>query len=276
MISIGGNNMSFITTDDGTRLFYDDFGAGEKTVVYVHGLSDTHFSFMERAGILAKHCRVVVYDQRGHGASDSPKGGYTIERMAKDLRNLIDHLQLQHIVLAGYSLGVHVIFDYVEQFGDIGIDKFVLSVMSPKLVTNESYKWGLFGDFTQKAADETLKNLKKYYGVIRLSGIIKIALSKKYKKELKAFQKRGRSIRKETYIRLQTELVKGDYWTTLDKMIKPTLVIAGDNDIYPVAAHEAVSKRLTNSKLVIIPDASHNVLLERPEDYMRELTDFIL
>jgi pimeloyl-ACP methyl ester carboxylesterase len=266
--------MAFFTTDDGTKLYYEELGKGEKTIVFVHGIMDSHASFKEQASWLADKYKIVVYDQRAHGQSDVPAGGYTMARLAQDLHGLIEYLHLEHIILVGYSMGVHVVYDYIEQFGENGIDLFVLSVMSPRLVSDDEYHLGLGGKFTQEDVEKTIGSLQKYFGLLRLLGVAGYKGDKKYKKQVAPYYKRTKKLKKEPMILLNIELAKGDYWATLDKISKPTLVIAGANDIYPTATHEAVHARLKTSRLVIIPDAGHMVLLERPEEWRKGFDDF--
>jgi len=267
--------MAFFTTSDHTKIYYEDFGNGERTIVFLHGLRDSHASFKERADRLAEKYRIIVYDQRAHGRSDVPRAGYTIPRLAQDLQELIDHLGLGRVILIGYSLGVHVLYDYVKQFGETHIDSYVLSVMSPKIITDENYKLGLNGNFPYEDAMRFIRKTKRYYPLIRLLGAATYSGDKKYKKQVAAFYKRARTMKKMPMVQLNIALAKGDYWPTLDTMTRPALVIAGENDIYPVETHETVCARLTDAKLAIIPDAGHLVLLERPDAYMKEIEDFL-
>ena len=267
--------MAFFTTSDHTKIYYEDFGNGERTIVFLHGLRDSHVTFKEQAGGLAEKYRIIVYDQRAHGRSDVPRAGYTIARLAQDLQELIDHLGLGRVILIGYSLGVHVLFDYVEQFGEAHIDGYVLSVMSPRLITDDHYKLGLNGDFTYEDAMRFIRKTKLYHPLIRLFGAAAYSGDKKYKKQVAPFYRRAKKCKKMPMVQLNVALTQGDYWPTLDKMTRPALVIAGEKDIYPIETHETVCSKLMDAKLAIIPDAGHLVLLERPDAYMQALESFL-
>ncbi|NJN00377.1 MAG: alpha/beta fold hydrolase [Aquincola sp.] len=67
---------------------------------------------------LAKSCRVIALDPRGIGLSGKPNRGFTIEQFARDLRELILHLDLHDVVLAGLSLGGFTSLEYLRQFGN--------------------------------------------------------------------------------------------------------------------------------------------------------------
>lgn len=267
--------MAFFTTSDGVKLYYEMLGAGGTTLVFCHGLMDSHATFKELAGAYTDRFKVLVFDQRAHGQSDATSDDYSMARFAQDLHELILHLGIDSFVLMGYSMGVHVLFDYVDQFGEDGIKAYVLSVMSPKLLTDDNYKLGLYGNFTQADADKRVETTERMFWLMKLLGPALYTGDKKYKKLVAPYYKRAKHLKKGPMVQVNKELAKGDYWATLDKMTKPTLVIAGENDYYPVAAHEAVHARLKDSELKIIPDAGHMVAIERPEEYVKEVAAFL-
>lgn len=67
--------------------------------------------------MLAKNARIITVDLRGHGRSDKPNHGYRIPRLAADLRDLLQELDLCNVTLLGWSVGAPVIWNYLELFG---------------------------------------------------------------------------------------------------------------------------------------------------------------
>lgn len=98
---------------------------------------------------------VVTYDLRGHGNSDKRMSilekNLTIERLALDLKEIIEALSLNSVHLCGWSMGVSILLSYVEQFGHEYTKSLTLIDMTPKLINDDS--WNL-GDFD---AEENLK-----------------------------------------------------------------------------------------------------------------------
>ncbi|MCX7634478.1 MAG: alpha/beta hydrolase [Syntrophales bacterium] len=145
--------MPFFVTEDQIKLYYEDHGRG-KPVVLIHGLTASHRHFCKQIDTLQQKYRVVSYDLRGHGDSDCPRDGLTLPRLARDLRELMDHLGLEEVTLVGWSMGAHVIFEYIKQFANGGLHKIVVIDMAPKLVKDDDWTCGLrgingkFGDFT--------------------------------------------------------------------------------------------------------------------------------
>ena len=89
------------------RLHYKQFGKGEKTLVFVHGLLGFWRNFYSISQALKGNYSCLLYDQRGHGLSFH-KPAYTVETLAQDLKNLLSFLKLKSVVLIGHSLGAYV------------------------------------------------------------------------------------------------------------------------------------------------------------------------
>ncbi len=90
---------------NGIRLAYDDRGAGEPIMVFVHGWTCNRSFFAPQAEHFARRHRVVSVDLRGHGESDKPNEPYLIGAYADDIAYLIDQLGLGKVVAVGHSSG---------------------------------------------------------------------------------------------------------------------------------------------------------------------------
>ncbi|MDP8924487.1 MAG: alpha/beta hydrolase, partial [Chloroflexota bacterium] len=87
-------------------------------VVLVHGLASNARIWDAVAPRLAGRFRVVAYDQRGHGLSDKPDGGYGFAETSADLRGLLGALDFVRPVLVGHSWGGNVVLDYAARYPD--------------------------------------------------------------------------------------------------------------------------------------------------------------
>lgn len=89
----------YITTDDGIRLAYEQHGNSGPVIVLIHGWSGSrkYFTRNIEAGLAASGCQVYAYDQRFHGESDSPSHGFHVARLAADLRDFLQTLDLQQV-----------------------------------------------------------------------------------------------------------------------------------------------------------------------------------
>ena len=90
-----GITLRDVTLRNGVRLGYAERGPRLGPVVLMlHGLTDSWFSFSRVLPLLPKELRVIAVDQRGHGESDRPASGYTMDHFAVDLLQLMDALNI--------------------------------------------------------------------------------------------------------------------------------------------------------------------------------------
>ena len=144
--------MSYFELKSGEKIYYEDVGSGDNTVVMLHGWTSSHYIYTEPASILKEKARCIIYDHRGHGGSKSAnKVQATMETLAEDLNELIIGLDLKNITLVGWSMGVCTIFNYVRLYGCEHIKQIIMCDMAPKLMNDENWKLGLYkGQYTQK------------------------------------------------------------------------------------------------------------------------------
>ena len=86
----------------GVRLYYETFGAGVPLVLQAHH----HNAWMPfQVPYFSQFYRVIVFDRRGTGRSDDPPGPWSLEDLARDLRGLLDALDIEQAIVGGNSLG---------------------------------------------------------------------------------------------------------------------------------------------------------------------------
>ncbi|MET0893503.1 MAG: alpha/beta hydrolase, partial [Pseudoxanthomonas sp.] len=136
--------MPTITTQDGTELFYKDWGDGQP-IVFHHGwpLSaddwDTQMQFF-----LGEGFRVIAHDRRGHGRSSQTDSGNEMDTYAADVAALAAHLDLKDAVHIGQSTGGGEVARYVARHGKGRVAKAVLiGAVPPIMLRTEAYPGGL-------------------------------------------------------------------------------------------------------------------------------------
>jgi N-formylmaleamate deformylase len=97
------------TIADGIRIHYQRTGGDKPALVLSHGVTDNGLIWTRVARALAHGYDVITYDQRGHGLSDAPEGGYDLENQALDLLGLIAALDLEHPRAIGHSMGAAIV-----------------------------------------------------------------------------------------------------------------------------------------------------------------------
>ena len=228
-------------------------GKGNKTVVFVHGLSDSIEYWRALSSILNDEYKTLLYDILGHG--DSPYGNETfdMDMLVDDLYNLLLKLNIKKASFVGLSLGGNIVLSFAVKYPDF-VDKLVL--MS-----------------TFSEIDDNLKNkLLNFRYAINISYesffdvIIKDVIPKgKYDEYRDSLE----IVKQENAKKANIEGIKNaidlafDFKITqqLNKINCQTLILVGsDDDIVSMELTNILNANIKNSVLVILENTKHNVL----------------
>ena len=118
----------FVNVDSDVNLYVEDINpSGKKTIVFLHGWPLNHKQFEYQFNILpSMGYRCIGIDWRGFGKSDKPMNGYSFDRLADDIRTIVNMLQLNHFTLAGHSTGGAIAIRYMSRHNGLGVSKLVL------------------------------------------------------------------------------------------------------------------------------------------------------
>jgi microsomal epoxide hydrolase len=116
----------FFTASDGVRLHYLEAGRGAVTVVFVPGWTMPAEIWQPQLDYFARACRVIAFDPRGQGRSQVARSGYVAERRAQDIKELLDAIGREPVVLVGWSLGVLESLAYLRFHGAERVSALVL------------------------------------------------------------------------------------------------------------------------------------------------------
>jgi len=109
------NARNFFTTSDNAHIYFEDKGEGTPILMVPGFLCTTKF-FEKNAEALSSEFRVITIDPRGQGYSSKTATGNTIKRHAQDLKELIDYLGLEKVVLLGWSLASSIVVQYAADY----------------------------------------------------------------------------------------------------------------------------------------------------------------
>ena len=149
--------MAFVTTRDGTEIYYKDWGSGQP-IVFSHGwpLSsddwDPQMMFFMEQGY-----RVVAHDRRGHGRSAQVSDGHDMDHYADDLAAVVEHLDLRDAIHVGHSTGGGEVVHYLARHGeDRAVKAAIISAVPPLMVQTKANPGGLpksvFDDYMKQTA----------------------------------------------------------------------------------------------------------------------------
>ncbi|MGK3948022.1 alpha/beta fold hydrolase [Microbacterium sp. K2] len=112
--------MSFVTTDDGTDIYFKDWGPRDaQPIMFHHGwpLSSDDWD-AQMLYFLDKGYRVIASDRRGHGRSSQTSVGHDMDHYASDVNTVVEHLDLRNAIHIGHSTGGGQVARYVAKYGE--------------------------------------------------------------------------------------------------------------------------------------------------------------
>ena len=118
----------YVNVEPGVKLFVEDLNpGGSKTIVFLHGWPLSHKQFEYQFNVLpSKGYRCIGIDWRGFGDSDKPYHGYNLDRLADDIRMVVEALKLKNFALAGHSTGGAIAVKYASRYNSYGLSHFIL------------------------------------------------------------------------------------------------------------------------------------------------------
>jgi non-heme chloroperoxidase len=270
--------MSFITTADGTRIFYKDWGTG-RPVLFSHGwpLSsdawDGQMLFMAANGF-----RVIAHDRRGHGRSDQPGTGNDMDTYADDLAAVMNALDLKDTIMVGHSTGGGEVTRYIGRHGTKRVGKVMLvGAVPPIMAKTAAYPGGLdigvFDGIRKGVADNRsqfyLDLAVPFYGFNRTGVSVNDGLRQSFWAQGMA----GSIIGQYACIHEFSEV---DYTADLKAIDVPTLVIHGDDDqIVPIGNAGMLSAKIVpNAALIIYKGAPHGLASTHQDQLNGDLLAF--
>ena len=156
--------MPTITTNDGTMIFYKDWGSGQP-IVFSHGwpLSaddwDTQMLFFLKHGF-----RVIAHDRRGHGRSSQVADGHDMDHYADDLAAVTAHLDLKNAVHVGHSTGGGEVVHYIARHGESRVAKAaIMSAVPPLMVQTVANPGGLPKEIFDGLQAQLAANRSQFY-----------------------------------------------------------------------------------------------------------------
>ncbi|WP_299008970.1 alpha/beta hydrolase [uncultured Shewanella sp.] len=128
----------FFVTNDNVKLHYLDIGEGQPIMMLPSWTLSTDI-YQHQIITLSKKYRVIALDMRGHGLSEKVDYGYKIYRLAHDLYECLNHLNIQGATLLGHAVGASIILCYWELFGAEHIKKLILLDRAATPISNPNW-----------------------------------------------------------------------------------------------------------------------------------------
>jgi non-heme chloroperoxidase len=272
-LTVGTENSAAI------EIHYEDHGSG-KPIVLVHGypLNGNSWERQERE-LLAAGYRVISYDRRGFGRSSQPTLGYDYDTFTADLNALLDHLALEKVVLAGFSMGTGEVTRYLGTHGSDRVGKAVLlGVIPPFLLKTEDNPEGVDRGVFEGIKAAIVKDRYAYFKdfFANFYNVDKLFPDRISEQALQAsFNVAAGASPYATYACVDTWLT--DFRGDLPKIDVPTLVVHGTEDrILPFEATAArLPELIADVRLVTVEGGPHNIGWTHPDEVNAALLGFL-
>lgn len=273
--------MSHFFADDGAKLHVAISGEGPP-IVLLHGWTSSHQEWFPFLSELNTRHRVFRWDARGHGGH--PLGRHqppTVERMARDLQNLLEHFALAKVAAVGHSMGALTLWQYIRDFGTERLSRLCFIDQSPKLLTDASWTHGIYGDFDQSRAAELMSGLQDDFaeGVLRLTAFgLNQRAREKYLAGASGWERSRNSLRVQDpkpLLECWKSLTAADYRDVLQHINIPSLLVyGGESNFYSSATARYVASQIPDAILHIYEGTDHSPHQWQRERFARDLISF--
>jgi pimeloyl-ACP methyl ester carboxylesterase len=269
--------MTYLTTDDGVKLHYEETGSGTP-VIFVHEFAGDHRSWEPQLRYLSRRYRCITFAARGWPPSDIPEdpAKYSQDRARDDILAVLDALSIDKAHIVGLSMGgfaaLHFGLAYAERARSL-------------LVAGCGY--GAERDQTEKFRAETvtISNVLQQEGIVAFAeryayGPTRVQFEGKdprgfaeFKAMLAEHSATGSAL---TQIKVQRERPSiYDLEDQLATLRVPTLIMNGDEDWPCVAPGLYLKRTIPSAGLLMLPNTGHAINLEEPAAFNAALTDFL-
>ncbi|WP_266157902.1 3-oxoadipate enol-lactonase [Dyella silvatica] len=262
------NDLSIFITGDGHRMAYRFDGSPDMPVLVLSNSIGTTLNMWDlQIQALSKHFRVLRYDTRGHGASDVPAGGYSIDRLGRDVIELLDALHISRVHFCGLSLG-GMIGQWLGIYAPERIDQLILC--------NTSSFLGPSGQWDERIAKVLQAENMSETAEMFLSYWFPPQMLEAGDATVDAIRAMLLSMQAQGFAGCYAAVRDMDMRRTVALIDKPTLVIAGQYDTVTLPSHsDWIAAQIAGAKLVVLP-AMHLTNIEYPADFMRTVLEFLL
>ena len=242
----------------GVNLYYEVHGDGP-VLLLSHGYSATSEMWRDQVATLSRSHKVIVWDMRGHGRSDSPndQSEYSHEKSVDDMAELLDVVGVERAIVAGLSLGGYMSLAFHLAHPE-RVRALIIIDTGPGFKSDDArQRWNAHAlEILSKLAAEGLSYLSSTTRERSTSshqsadGLMRAALG--------MLTQRDASVIK-----------------SLPNIKVPTLIVVGENDVQFHNAANYMAEKIPKARKIVIPGAGHAVNIDQPVIFNKAVCDFL-
>ena len=264
------NDVQFATSQlaTGVRLHYAERGdpTGE-AIIFLHGYSDSWYSFSRAFPLLSPEYHAFALTERGHGDSDKPECCYTLDDFAADIDAFMEAVALEEATLVGSSGGAfiaqRVALDYPHR-----VSRLVLNASGATLLDNEAVM-GLGEEMLALEDPISPEFVREFQESMVYQPVPQEFLDTVVSESLKLPARVWRDY-------WEGVVLAPDHAAWLGGIDAPTLIVWGEQDIiFSREDQERLVRTIPNATLRMYPETGHAVHWDRPEQFVRDLEEFM-
>jgi pimeloyl-ACP methyl ester carboxylesterase len=250
-----------VLSKDGTPISYEVYGAGEPTLVFVHGWSCDARYWRAQLPYFSKKYRVVVLDLAGHGHSGMARTRYTMRAFGEDVQAVTEATGSGSVILIGHSMGGSVIAEAARL-----LPKLVIGLIGIDTLENIEYP------VTRQELEKILAGLKNNFqtGSRQFVGDM---ISPKTDLKLRDWILSDMSaappaVAMSAMDEMMTQYITGESAKIFEKIRIPVVTVNGD--LCPIN-YEANRRHMFSYDAIVLPKADHFLMMDQPEEFNRAL-----
>lgn len=265
----------YVKVEPDVSIYVEDINpGGSRTILFVHGWPLNHKMFEYQYNVLSgRGYRCIGIDTRGFGKSDKPWSGYTMDRIADDIRGIVEALRLHHFVLAGHSYGGAVSIRYMARHQGYGVCKLALfGAAAPSVTQRPGFPYGHPPEVVTGLIEQTYRNRPEM-----LRGIQELFLYRHaYEPFVEWFFHLGLEASGHATAKVAQSFRDETTFADLGQIRVPTLILHGKEDkvcLPPLALAQKAG--IPHAKLVWLDATGHSLNIEQKDAFNAELIRFV-
>ena len=243
---------------DGVNIHYEVHGDGPPLIL-THGYSSTSAMWKGQVEALSKHHRLILWDMRGHGASDYPDDGalYSEALTVGDIAALLDEVGAKKAIVGGLSLGGYMSLAFYRAHPD-RVRALLIIDTGPGFKKDDAR-----AAWNRRALDTAERFDREGLEVLKSASRERSTVSHRNARGL-ALAARGMLTQRDARV-----------IEVLPEIKVPSLVVVGADDAPFLAASDYMAAKIPGAQKVVIPAAGHAVTIDQPQAFIEAVLPFL-